>query len=115
MNPDFTFGPDRTICLAESEEGEYRITVARRPDTGLEVFLEVPVAGERADTSSSEATELHEQGEPPTPYQHLIETLLDRRCGRLTRKGLPCQTRVATAGRACHRHRHRYPKGWNTK
>ncbi len=75
MNPDFTFGPDRTICLAESEEGEYRITVARRPETGLEVFLEVPVA------------------------------VLAHRCGRLTRKGTTCQTRVAAAGLACHRHR----------
>jgi hypothetical protein len=75
MNRDFTFGPDRTICLADTEDGEYRIIVTRRPDTGLEVFLEGPFA------------------------------FSARRCGRPTRNGKRCQTKVAEPGLACHWHR----------
>jgi hypothetical protein len=81
MNRDFTFGPDRTISLVDTDEGEYRITVTRRADAGLEVFLEVPGAGDRSDT------------------------LAAARCGRPTRRGTPCQARVASAGMTCHRHR----------
>lgn len=104
MNPDFTFGPDRTICLAESAEGEYRITVIRRPETGLEVFLEVPVAGAHSDSSvACRKTEV--DGDSRLDTIDRIDTVVGHRCGRLTRTGKPCLARVAAVGQACYRHR----------
>ena len=104
MNRDFTFGPDRTISLAESEEGEYRIIVSRRPETGLEVFLEVPGADERSDSSAKHRMTKAERDSRPDTSDG-IDTVVGHRCGRFTRTGNPCLARVASVGQACYRHR----------
>ena len=105
LNNAFSVDPYRSVGLEDVGGGDYRMTVALGTGGVVTYLLHSPSKSEGLKSDTIPATPEHEDCGPLHPdYRERINRVVGHRCGRPTRAGGVCQTKVVDTGQACRWH-----------